>query len=56
MVNGFEAAMEKAGTLLPITCTHADHLCANPTSNHYDDGNAEIVWRHCLDFLGQNLS
>jgi len=56
MVNGFEAAMEKAGKPFTSHWYQADHAFANPTSGRYDDDDAALAWRRSLDFLGQHLS
>ena len=56
LVSGSKAAMEK--TITPVTSHwhQEDHLCANPTSGHYNDDDVASVWRRSLDFLCQNLS
>ena len=56
MVNGFEAAMNKAGKPFASHWYQADHAFANPTSGRYDDDDAALAWRRSLDFLHKHLS
>ncbi len=55
MVDGFGAAMRRAGKRLDTHWYEADHAFANPTSARYDEADAALAWRRTLDFLRANL-
>jgi len=56
MVDGFEAAMDKAGKAYETHWYKADHAFANPSSGRYDEKDAATAWQRTIEFLGNNLS
>ncbi|MFZ5792663.1 MAG: dienelactone hydrolase family protein [Pseudomonadota bacterium] len=55
MVEGFVAAMKKAGKKLEIHWYQADHAFANPTGKNYQRPETQQAWKRTLDFLKANL-
>ncbi len=51
MVDGFAAAMQKAGKKLDAHWYDADHAFANPTGARYDEADAKLAWERTLAFL-----
>lgn len=51
MVDGFAAAMTKAGKRLEAHWYDADHAFANPTGARYDEADAKLAWERTLAFL-----
>lgn len=55
MVSGWEKQMDKAGKTYTTHWYDANHDFANPTSERYDEADAQLAWRRTLAFLGENL-
>ncbi len=55
MVDGFAAAMTKAGKRLEAHWYDADHAFANPTGTRYDEADAKLAWERTLAFLKQTI-
>jgi carboxymethylenebutenolidase len=51
MVDGFEAAMKKAGKVLEVHRYDANHAFANPTGQNYDAADARKAWDQTVAFL-----
>ncbi len=51
MVDGFAAAMQKAGKKLDAHWYDADHAFANPSGARYDEADAKLSWDRTLAFL-----
>ncbi|MGD9538345.1 MAG: dienelactone hydrolase family protein [Alphaproteobacteria bacterium] len=51
MVNGFTAAMAKAGKGVEARWYDADHAFANPTGGSYDEADTKAAWERTLAFL-----
>ena len=51
MVEGYAAAMKKAGKKLEAHWYDADHAFANPTGARYDEADAKLAWQRTLAFL-----
>ncbi|MEQ8654670.1 MAG: dienelactone hydrolase family protein [Kiloniellales bacterium] len=55
MVDGFEAAMKKAGKQDDIYWYKANHAFANPTSARYDKADAKLAWERTSAFFTKQL-
>jgi carboxymethylenebutenolidase len=55
MVDGFEAAMQRAGKVLEVHRYDANHAFANPTGDHYDAEDARAAWDRTVAFLKSAL-
>ena len=55
MVEGFEAAMQKAAKPFQNHWYEAQHAFANPTSARYDQADADLAWRRTLAFYKEHL-
>ncbi|MGH6893450.1 MAG: dienelactone hydrolase family protein [Dongiaceae bacterium] len=55
MVDGFEAAMKRAGKVLEVHRYDANHAFANPTGQNYDAADARAAWDRTMAFLKTTL-